>query len=121
MEEASGDNNSAASLGYVVGFLHGKLSYASVIWRPIGVESKQCQRKVDQEADRWVSSPAMFNFDAPTVFKTHATVLGRALSNSDFDLLGAVEEGHIDDSLAEDYGLKSKHQLKTPEIGLKAE
>ena len=25
-------------------------------WRPIGVESIQCQRKVDQEADRWVSS-----------------------------------------------------------------
>jgi glycogen(starch) synthase len=60
----------------------------------------------------WLSSPAMFNFDAPTVFTTHATVLGRALSNSDFDLLGAVEEGHIDDSLAEDYCVGAKHQLE---------
>ena len=60
----------------------------------------------------WLSSPAMFNFDSPTVFTTHATVLGRALSNSDFDLLGAVEEGSIDDSLAEEYEVKAKHQLE---------
>ncbi|QGA80025.1 glycogen/starch synthase [Candidatus Nanohalobium constans] len=60
----------------------------------------------------WLSTPAMFNFDSPTVFTTHATVLGRALSNSDFDLLGAVEEGSVDDSLASEYGIGAKHQLE---------
>lgn len=60
----------------------------------------------------WLSTPAMFNFEAPTVFTTHATVLGRALSNSDFDLLGAVEEGEVEDALADEYGVKAKHQLE---------
>jgi glycogen(starch) synthase len=87
-----------------------KWSYA------VGKLVKKLVAKQDGETvvqlHEWLSSPAMFNFDAPTVFTTHATVLGRALSNSDFDLLGAVEEGHIDDSLAEDYGVNAKHQLE---------
>ncbi|MFB6115206.1 MAG: glycogen/starch synthase [Candidatus Nanohalobium sp.] len=60
----------------------------------------------------WLSAPAMFNFDSPKVFTTHATVLGRALSNSDFDLRGAVKEGQVDDSMAEKYGVKAKHQME---------
>jgi len=60
----------------------------------------------------WLSGPAMFNFDSPKVFTTHATVLGRALSNSDYDLRGAVERGEIDQGLAEDYGVKAKHQIE---------
>jgi glycogen(starch) synthase len=60
----------------------------------------------------WLSTASMLKFDAPTVFTTHATVLGRALSNSDFDLLGAIEDGEVDDSLAEDYGVKAKHQVE---------
>lgn len=60
----------------------------------------------------WLSGPAMFQFDSPTVFTTHATVLGRALSNSDYDLEEKVEYGDIDESLAEDYGVKSKHQVE---------
>ena len=60
----------------------------------------------------WLSGPAMFNFDSPSVFTTHATVLGRALSNSDYDLRKAVEQGNVDDSLAEEYGIKSKHQVE---------
>ncbi|MFB6245805.1 MAG: glycogen/starch synthase [Candidatus Nanohaloarchaea archaeon] len=60
----------------------------------------------------WLSVPAMFEFDSPAVFTTHATVLGRALSNSDFDLQGAVLEGNVDDSLASEYGVKPKHQLE---------
>jgi len=75
------------------------------------LEAKQNGETVVQ-LHEWLSSPAMFQFDAPTVFTTHATVLGRALSNSDFDLLGAVEEGNIDDSLADEYGVKAKHQLE---------
>ncbi|MFB6100679.1 MAG: glycogen/starch synthase [Candidatus Nanohalobium sp.] len=60
----------------------------------------------------WMSSAAMFNFDAPTVFTTHATFLGRTLSNSDFDLLEAVQNGEVDDSLAEEHGVKAKHQME---------
>ena len=60
----------------------------------------------------WMSSVAMFNFEAPTVFTTHATFLGRTLSNSNFDLLNAIEEGYVDDSLAEEYGVKAKHQME---------
>ncbi|PSH00714.1 MAG: hypothetical protein BRC30_02075 [Nanohaloarchaea archaeon SW_7_46_7] len=60
----------------------------------------------------WLSGPAIFNFDSPSVFTTHATVLGRALSNSDFGLRGAVEHGNVDGSLAEDYGVKAKHQME---------
>jgi glycogen(starch) synthase len=60
----------------------------------------------------WMSSAAMFNFDAPTVFTTHATFLGRTLSNSDFDLLEAVQSGEVDDSLAEKHGVKAKHQME---------
>jgi glycogen(starch) synthase len=60
----------------------------------------------------WLSSAAMFNYNAPTVFTTHATFLGRTLSDSDFDLLEAVENGEVDDSLAEEYGVKAKHQME---------
>jgi glycogen(starch) synthase len=60
----------------------------------------------------WLSSPAMFEFSSPSVFTTHATVLGRALSNSDFDLKSAVEEGEVDGELAEEKGVKAKHQME---------
>ncbi|WEL19163.1 glycogen/starch synthase [Candidatus Nanohalococcus occultus] len=60
----------------------------------------------------WLSAPAMFEFDSPSVFTTHATVLGRALSNSDFHLQEAVKRGEVDDSLAEEYGVKAKHQIE---------
>lgn len=60
----------------------------------------------------WLSGPAMFQFSSPAVFTTHATVLGRALSNSDFDLNSAVEDGSIDQSLAEEKGVKPKHQVE---------
>lgn len=60
----------------------------------------------------WLSGPAMFQFDSSSVFTTHATVLGRALSNSNYDLQGAVENGAVDDSLAEKHGVKAKHQVE---------
>jgi glycogen(starch) synthase len=96
---AGGDFEEPVKWSYAVGKLVEKLL------------SKQEGETVVQ-LHEWLSSPAMFNFDAPAVFTTHATVLGRALSNSDFDLLGAVEDGNVDDSLAEDYGVKAKHQLE---------
>ena len=97
--KAGNDFDEPVKWSYAVGKLVQKL------------EAKQNGGTVVQ-LHEWLSSPAMFQFDAPTVFTTHATVLGRALSNSDFDLLGAVEEGNIDDSLAEEYGVKAKHQLE---------
>jgi glycogen(starch) synthase len=72
----------------------------------------------DLEADtvvhlhEWLSGPAMFEFDSPAVFTTHATVLGRALSNSDYPLQEKVQEGSVDDNLAPDYGVKAKHQIE---------
>lgn len=60
----------------------------------------------------WLSAPAMFETDVPTVFTTHATVLGRALSNSDYDLKAAVERGSVDQSKAEEFGVKTKHQME---------
>lgn len=60
----------------------------------------------------WLSGPALTGFESPSVFTTHATVLGRALSSSDFDLNTAIESGGLDQSLAEEYGVKPKHQVE---------
>lgn len=61
----------------------------------------------------WLSSSPIFNVDSPTVFTTHATVLGRALSNSDYDLISMVEDGDIDsEGLAEELGVKEKHDME---------
>ncbi|WP_414837631.1 glycogen/starch synthase [Candidatus Nanosalina sp. VS9-1] len=60
----------------------------------------------------WLSGAALTGFESPSVFTTHATVLGRALSNSDFDLGGAIKKGEIEDKLAEEYGVKPKHQME---------
>jgi glycogen(starch) synthase len=60
----------------------------------------------------WLSGAAMFQFGSPSVFTTHATVLGRALSNSDYDLKGSVDSGDVEDELAREKGVKSKHQME---------
>jgi len=60
----------------------------------------------------WLSGTAMHYFESPKVFTTHATVLGRALSSSDFDLQSAVKEGYVDQALAEKNGVKPKHQVE---------
>jgi len=64
------------------------------------------------QAHEWLSGPALFQTDLPSVFTTHATVLGRALSNADFDLQSAVESDSIEQSLASEYGVKPKHQIE---------
>jgi len=60
----------------------------------------------------WLSAPAMFENDLASVFTTHATVLGRALSNTEYDLKSAVERGKVNQSRADDLGVKSKHQME---------
>lgn len=62
-------------------------------------------------AHEWLSGPALFEADSATVFTTHATVLGRALSNSDYELQEAVKNGSVDVDPAE-YGVKPKHQVE---------
>lgn len=78
---------------------------------------EKLEGKTVVQLHEWLSGPAMMNFESSTVFTTHATVLGRALSNTDFDLRAAVEEGEVDDSLAEEYGVKAKHQTEKMAAG----
>ena len=61
----------------------------------------------------WLSSGPVFHCESPTVFTTHATVLGRALSNSQHDLLSMIEEDDMDDEgLAQELGVKAKHDME---------
>ena len=97
--EAGGDFEEPVKWSYAVGKLIQKLE-------------EELEGETVVQAHEWLSGPALFQTDLPSVFTTHATVLGRALSNADFDLHGAVESGDVDDSLASDYGVKPKHQLE---------
>lgn len=87
-----------------------KWSYA--VGKVVSALEEELEGDTVVQLHEWLSGPAMMNFDSPSVFTTHATALGRALSNSDFDLQKAVEEGNIDDSLAEKYGVKAKHHVE---------
>ncbi len=60
----------------------------------------------------WLSAGPVFHVDSPTVFTTHATVLGRALSNSEYDLMNMVENKSVDQGLAGDLGVKEKHTFE---------
>lgn len=60
----------------------------------------------------WLSAPALLNFDSPSVFTTHATVMGRALANSDYSLDSIVEEGSVDEKVADELGLRAKHDTE---------
>ena len=82
----------------------------------VGKLANRLEEKMEGETvvqlHEWLSGTAMHYFESPEVFTTHATVLGRALSNTDFDLEAAVKRGSVDQSLAEDYGVKPKHQIE---------
>ena len=60
----------------------------------------------------WLSAGPVFHVDSPTVFTTHATVLGRALSNSEYDLMNMVENKSVDQGLAGDLGVEEKHTFE---------
>jgi len=60
----------------------------------------------------WLSAGPVFHIESPTVFTTHATVLGRALSN-EYDLPSMVESGEIEsESLSRELGVKAKHSME---------
>ena len=87
-----------------------KWSYA--VGRLIKELENQLEGDTVIQAHEWLSGPALFQTDLPSVFTTHATVLGRALSNADYDLQGSVDSDSIDQSLAGEYGVKAKHQIE---------
>jgi len=60
----------------------------------------------------WLSGPAGFDVNSPTVFTTHATVLGRALSNSGYDLVKMIEEEEVGHNAAKNYGVNAKHSIE---------
>lgn len=88
------------------------IRWAYAVGRVISALEEEMEGETVVQLHEWLSGPAMMNFDSPSVFTTHATALGRALSNSDYDLQEAVEQGEVDDSLAENYGVKAKHQVE---------
>jgi len=87
-----------------------KWSYAA--GKVISVLEDEMEGETVVQLHEWLSGPAILNFDSPSVFTTHATALGRVLSNSDYDLQKAVERGEVDDELAPEYGVKAKHQVE---------
>jgi glycogen(starch) synthase len=58
----------------------------------------------------WLSGAPVFHIDSPTAFTCHATVLGRAISNSGRTV--SIEDIEDPDGLAENLGVKAKHQLE---------
>ena len=85
-------------------------------------------------AHEWLSVPAIFESPFHSVFTTHATVLGRALSNAGRDVVNMVEKAESEEeltenvkhqytrlsdieksygaSLASQYGVKARHQME---------
>jgi len=60
----------------------------------------------------WLSAVPAFHVKSPTVFTAHATVLGRALSNSNYDLASIVEKNSLNQDLAYEMDVKAKHDLE---------
>lgn len=88
------------------------VKWAYAVGKVISALEDELEGQSVVQLHEWLSGPALMNFDSPSVFTTHATALGRALSNSDYDLQEAVEDGEVEDSLAEDYGVKAKHHVE---------
>lgn len=83
----------------------------------VGKLLEKIENKKDQEIvvqlHEWLSGSAQFYNDLPTVFTTHATVSGRALSNSNHNLKGMIEKNQeITNEKIEELGIKAKHQIE---------
>lgn len=77
------------------------------------IEELEKNQEFVVQLHEWLSSGPIFHVESPTVFTTHATVLGRALSNSNHDLLSMIGTGDIDDEdLADELGVKAKHDME---------
>jgi len=73
---------------------------------------KELEGSTVLQAHEWLSGGAILNSETPSVFTTHATVLGRTLSSSDFDLQGAVAQGTVSQHLAEEHKVVAKHGME---------
>ncbi|MFB6207920.1 MAG: hypothetical protein ABEJ69_01075 [Candidatus Nanohaloarchaea archaeon] len=97
--EAPGDFDEPVKWSYAVGLLLEKLE-------------EELDGDTVFQFHEWLSGPAMFHVSGPAVFTTHATVLGRTLSNTDYDLETAIKNGQVEDSRAREFGVTAKHQLE---------
>ncbi len=76
--------------------------------------SKHINKKIVVQVHEWLSGGVILYLKAkhiniPTVFTTHATVLGRAYSYAGNNIGDLLSKGNIDDSLAYKYGVPAKH------------
>ncbi|MFH1473444.1 MAG: hypothetical protein ABIE55_00985 [Candidatus Aenigmatarchaeota archaeon] len=72
-------------------------------------------KKVVCQFHEWLSGAGMLYLKgkAPTVFTTHATVLGRSIAGSDEDLYAEINSGKpIEPKRAYKYGVQAKHLLE---------
>lgn len=60
----------------------------------------------------WLTGPVQFYTNIPTVFTTHATVYGRALSNADNDLNKIISQEQAPAPSPEELDVKAKHQVE---------
>lgn len=60
----------------------------------------------------WLSAVPALELDSPTVFTAHATVLGRALANSGYELNQMVKDGEIKEKHVQEMGVAPKHTLE---------
>lgn len=88
------------------------LEWAYAVGKVISALEEELEGETVVQLHEWLSGPAMMNFSSPCVFTTHATFLGRTLSNSDFDLQEEVDNGEVDDSLAEEHNVEAKHHTE---------
>lgn len=110
------------------------LKWAFAVGRLVEKLSEKFEGETVLHAHEWLSAPAIFESSVPSVFTTHATVLGRALSNSGRDVVSMVENSEVNDdmvenvshrytrlsnleksfgeNIAEQYGVKSRHQME---------
>ncbi len=77
--------------------------------------SRHIKKKIVVQAHEWLSGGAILylksrNLNIPTVFTTHATVLGRAIAYSGTDIFDFLRANtSIDQSIPYKYGVSAKH------------
>jgi glycosyltransferase involved in cell wall biosynthesis len=76
--------------------------------------SRHIKKKIVVQVHEWLSGGAILylksrNLNIPTVFTTHATVLGRAYSYAGNNVSDLLRNESIDDSIAYKFGVAAKH------------
>ncbi len=102
------------------GLYNATLAWGLVVGRLL-VELSRVHR-ISTIFHEWLSAPGMLYIrrhapHVPTVFHTHATILGRTLANAGYDLYAMVDEGirrgkRAPDDLAYRFFIEAKHQME---------